>query len=46
MQHVDICTHKKMHFQVDGEYRGKLANVKAKILPGALNVLLPPGNKK
>ena len=38
---VHIHTQKKMHFQVDGEYIGKLHNIVAKIEPGKLNILLP-----
>jgi diacylglycerol kinase (ATP) len=34
------------YFQVDGEYRGKVRNVEAEILPGALNVIVPEGNKE
>jgi diacylglycerol kinase (ATP) len=36
-----IKTTKKIHFQVDGEYLGKLNYVKADILPSQLNLLLP-----
>ena len=38
---VTITIRKKAYFQVDGEYRGKITSVRAKILPGALNVLFP-----
>ncbi|MCK9403049.1 MAG: diacylglycerol kinase family lipid kinase [Chitinophagaceae bacterium] len=38
---VTLTTRKKVHFQIDGECRGKVNTVKAKILPGALNLLLP-----
>ncbi len=38
---VQIKMKKKMHFQVDGEYIGKVNNVTAKVLPGKLNILLP-----
>ena len=38
---VNITIRKKAYFQVDGEYRGKITSVRAKILPGALNVLFP-----
>ncbi|HEX8461642.1 MAG TPA: diacylglycerol kinase family protein [Segetibacter sp.] len=40
---VHIHTQKKMHFQVDGEYIGKVYNVHAEIQPGKLNILLPEG---
>jgi diacylglycerol kinase (ATP) len=36
-----IKTTKKIHFQVDGEYLGKVNYVKAEILPSQLNLLLP-----
>lgn len=36
-----ITTSKKIHFQVDGEYKGKVNRVVATILPGQLNLLLP-----
>ena len=36
-----ITTTKKIHFQVDGEYLGKVNYVKADILPARLNLLLP-----
>ena len=38
---VSITTRKKVYFQIDGEYRGKVNTVKAIILPAALNLLLP-----
>jgi diacylglycerol kinase (ATP) len=38
---VEIETVKKVHFQVDGEYVGKVKRVKAKILPAQLNLILP-----
>jgi diacylglycerol kinase family enzyme len=40
-QTVQIETHRKVHFQVDGEYLGKVRSVNAEILPGQLNILLP-----
>ncbi len=36
-----ITTNKKIHFQVDGEYIGKVDEVRATILPSVLNLLLP-----
>ena len=36
-----ITSSKKEHFQVDGEYLGKIDNVKAQILKGQLNLILP-----
>jgi YegS/Rv2252/BmrU family lipid kinase len=38
---VTIETHSKVHFQVDGEYLGKVNKVVANILPGQLNLILP-----
>lgn len=38
---VTISTGKKAHFQIDGEYLGKIKQVKANILPKALKVLVP-----
>ena len=38
---LTIRSHHKVHFQVDGEYLGKVAEVKARILPDALAVLVP-----
>lgn len=38
---VHIETYKKIHFQVDGEYIGKVKHVHAQILQGQLNILLP-----
>ena len=39
-----ITTTKKIHFQIDGEYIGKVDEVKATILPSVLNLLLPQNN--
>lgn len=38
---VHITTTRRVHFQVDGEYKGKVSVVKAKILPGQIRILLP-----
>lgn len=38
---VRIDTNRKVHFQVDGEYVGKVKQVSAKILPAQLNILVP-----
>jgi YegS/Rv2252/BmrU family lipid kinase len=38
---VTIETLKKVHFQVDGEYLGKVQRVRAEIMPEQLNILLP-----
>ena len=42
---VSIETIQKVHFQVDGEYLGKVNRVKAKIIPARLNILLPAETK-
>lgn len=38
---VNIQTSKKVHFQVDGEYLGKVHNVNAKIIAGKLKIIIP-----
>jgi diacylglycerol kinase family enzyme len=38
---VHIITGHKVHFQVDGEYKGKVKEVKAEILPLQLNLIVP-----
>jgi diacylglycerol kinase (ATP) len=38
---VSVSIRKRAYFQVDGEYRGKQTAVHARILPAALNLLLP-----
>ena len=43
---VRIDTDHGVHFQVDGEYLGKINHLDAKILPGELNILLPVEDKK
>ncbi|HXS56007.1 MAG TPA: diacylglycerol kinase family protein [Hanamia sp.] len=35
-----ITTKKLIHFQVDGEYKGKVKNVRAEIIPSAINLLI------
>lgn len=35
-----ITTKKLIHFQVDGEYKGKVKNVRAEIIPSAVNLLI------
>jgi YegS/Rv2252/BmrU family lipid kinase len=39
--HAEITTAKKTHFQVDGEYIGRVTNVKAEILKSQLKLILP-----
>ena len=38
---VTITTRKKVFFQIDGEYLGKVTYVKARILPSAINLICP-----
>ena len=38
---LEMEIHRKAYFQVDGEYKGKIKSIKARILPGAINVMLP-----
>ena len=40
-EEISISIRKRAYFQIDGEYRGKVTTVKAKILPAALGILLP-----
>jgi diacylglycerol kinase (ATP) len=36
---LNISSKSKMHFQVDGEYRGKVKKIRAEIIPGAIRVI-------
>lgn len=36
---IEIKARKKVHFQVDGEYIGKVSHVKAELLPSAISVI-------
>jgi diacylglycerol kinase family enzyme len=38
---VELSTLKRAYFQVDGEYRGKIRDLKAEIVPHAITVMLP-----
>lgn len=38
---LQIKTRHKAHFQIDGEYRGKVDTVTAKLLPSALSMIMP-----
>jgi len=38
---VSIETRHRVHFQVDGEYLGKVKKIQGKILPSAINMILP-----
>jgi diacylglycerol kinase family enzyme len=40
-QAVSINTYHKVHFQVDGEYKGKVNHLRAKVRPGVLKLLIP-----
>jgi diacylglycerol kinase (ATP) len=40
-EQISISIRHRAYFQVDGEYRGKVTAVKARILPGAISLLLP-----
>jgi diacylglycerol kinase (ATP) len=39
---LKITTKHKVHFQVDGEYQGKVDKIEAKIIPKAINVIVGP----
>jgi len=41
VEKAEITTGKKVHFQVDGEYLGKTNHVKAEMLKGCLDLILP-----
>lgn len=38
---VKVQSKRKVHFQVDGEYLGKIHTIEANILPGAITMVLP-----
>lgn len=38
---IDIETYRRAYFQIDGEYRGRITTLKAKVQPGAVQILLP-----
>lgn len=38
---VTITTAKRVHFQIDGEYKGKVSRVTARILPRQIRLILP-----
>lgn len=40
-KNVELQFQQKFPFQVDGEYRGRIATLQARIVPGIVNVLLP-----
>lgn len=39
---LDMTLQRKSYFQVDGEYKGKTSSIQARILPGLLNIMIPP----
>ncbi|MGN6164384.1 MAG: diacylglycerol/lipid kinase family protein, partial [Flavisolibacter sp.] len=42
---LELNTRRKVHFQVDGEYKGKIANIKARLLPQIIMVMVPPASQ-
>ena len=38
---ITLQTTRNVHFQIDGEYMGKIKNLKADILPDYINIVLP-----
>lgn len=38
---LELDIHRKAYFQVDGEFKGKVKSIKARILPGAINIMIP-----
>jgi diacylglycerol kinase (ATP) len=40
-KHLKIQLSKKMHFQVDGEYLGKVNEIEANIIPAAIEIIVP-----
>lgn len=38
---VEITSRRNIHFQVDGEYKGKIRKIQAKIIPKAIQILIP-----
>ena len=38
---VEISTSRNVHFQIDGEYKGKIKNITASILPKSVKMILP-----
>jgi diacylglycerol kinase (ATP) len=41
VKNVEISVHRKTHFQIDGEFEGKTSNVKARIIPHVLHMIIP-----
>lgn len=42
---VEIISKRGVRFQIDGEYKGKVKNLKAEIMPAALDILVPVDEK-
>ena len=38
---ISISSRKKVHFQIDGEYLGKVNEINAEIIPQALQIIFP-----
>ncbi len=38
---LTINTHRRAYFQIDGEYRGRIKTIQARVLPGALTMIVP-----
>jgi len=45
-RNLKIQSKRKAHFQIDGEYLGKVDNLEATILPGALQIMVPADQDK
>ncbi len=45
-KNVELTFQQKVHFQMDGEYIGKIANLKAHLLPGIVRVMVPGVNRQ
>lgn len=41
---LNIKTKSRVHFQVDGEYMGKVNRIAAEIIPDAIKIIVPAGN--
>lgn len=38
---LELNIRRRVHFQIDGEYKGKIVNLKARVLPQAIEVMVP-----
>jgi diacylglycerol kinase (ATP) len=38
---LTMTSRKKVHFQIDGEYLGKVKEIKAILMPDALKIIIP-----